>query len=48
MKLNAADWVLIAPDPDGPFFHIHAEGATRESANANADRYARIVEGLRT
>jgi len=39
---------LIAPDPDGPFFHIHAEGATRENANATADRYARIVEGLRT
>lgn len=48
MKLNATDWVLIAPDPDGPFFHIHAEGVTREGANANADRYARIVEGLRT
>lgn len=48
MKLNPTDWVLIAPDPDGPFFHIHAEGATRDGANTNADRYARIVEGLRT
>ncbi len=47
LKMNAHDWVLITPDPDGPFFHIHAEGATRETANANADRYARIVEGLR-
>ncbi len=48
LKLNPTDWVLIAPDPDGPFFHIHAEGSTREVANTNADRYARIVEGLRT
>lgn len=47
LKLNQTDWVLIAPDPDAPFFHIHTEGSTREGANANADRYARIVEGLR-
>lgn len=48
LALNPGEWVLIAPDPDGPFFHIHAEGDSRENANANADRYARIVEGLRT
>lgn len=48
LRLNPTDWVLIAPDADAPFFHIHAEAATRESANTNADRYARIVEGLRT
>lgn len=48
LKLTPNDWVLIAPDPDGPFFHIHAEAATRDAANASADRYARIVEGLRT
>lgn len=47
IRLNPTDWVLIAPDPDGPFFHIHAEGSTRDTANANADKYARIVEGLR-
>lgn len=48
LMLNPNEWALIAPDPDGPFFHIYAEGATRESANTLADRYARIVEGLRT
>jgi len=48
LRLSDKDWVLIAPDPDGPFFHIYAEGASREQANVNADRYARIVEGLRT
>jgi mannose-1-phosphate guanylyltransferase/phosphomannomutase len=48
LKLNSDDWVMVAPDPDGPFFHIFAEGGTREQANTTADRYARIVEGLRT
>lgn len=47
LRLNQTDWVLIAPDPDGPFFHIYAEGITRDASNATADRYARIVEGLR-
>jgi mannose-1-phosphate guanylyltransferase/phosphomannomutase len=47
MRLDANEWVLITPDPDGPFFQIHAEGSSREDANATADRYARIVEGLR-
>jgi mannose-1-phosphate guanylyltransferase/phosphomannomutase len=48
LRLSPSDWVLVTPDPDAPLFQIHAEGATREGANANADRYARIVEGLRT
>lgn len=47
LNLSPDEWVLIAPDPDAPFFHIHSEGGSREGANANADRYARIVEGLR-
>lgn len=47
LRLNDNDWVLIAPDPDGPFFHIYAEGSSRDAANATADKYARIVEGLR-
>lgn len=48
LELNETDWVLIAPDPDSPFLYVYAEGSTREIANTNADRYARIVEGLRT
>lgn len=48
LRLNDDDWVLIAPDPDGPFFYVHTEAGNREMANAAADRYARIVEGLRT
>jgi mannose-1-phosphate guanylyltransferase/phosphomannomutase len=48
LSVNPTDWVLITPDPDTPFFQIHTEGATRESANANAERYSRIIEGMRT
>ncbi len=48
LQLTEQDWVMIVPDPDGPFFHIYSEGNTRDSSNAIADRYARIVEGLRT
>jgi mannose-1-phosphate guanylyltransferase/phosphomannomutase len=47
LRLNPTDWVLVAPDPDAPFFHIFSEASTRDGANTNADRYARIVEGLR-
>jgi mannose-1-phosphate guanylyltransferase/phosphomannomutase len=48
LRLNENDWVLVAPDPDGPFFHIYAESGTRESANALSDRYMRIIEGMRS
>ena len=48
LRLTPNEWVLITPDADSPFFHIYAEGATRDGSNAHADRYARIVEGLRT
>lgn len=48
LGLSENDWVMIAPDPDGPFFHIYSEGASRDASNALADHYARIIEGLRT
>lgn len=47
LNLSPSEWVLIVPDPDAPFFYIFSEGGSREGANVNADRYARIVEGLR-
>jgi mannose-1-phosphate guanylyltransferase/phosphomannomutase len=47
VRLNEKEWVMVAPDPDGPFFYVYAEGVSREASNAIADRYARIVEGLR-
>jgi mannose-1-phosphate guanylyltransferase / phosphomannomutase len=47
LGLNSHDWVLISPNPDEPVFHVYAEADTRENANMHADRYARIIEGLR-
>ncbi len=45
--LGEGEWVLILPDPDRPKFHIYAEARAEAEANELADRYVRIVEGLR-
>lgn len=47
VKINLGDeWVLILPDPDGPFFHVIAEGATDEQAAVLTQKYAGLVAGL--
>jgi mannose-1-phosphate guanylyltransferase/phosphomannomutase len=47
VKIDLGDeWVLILPDPDGPFFHIIAEGSTDEQARVLAEKYAGLVTGL--
>jgi mannose-1-phosphate guanylyltransferase/phosphomannomutase len=42
-------WVLALPDPDEPFVHVYAEGATEELSEELADELAgwvaAIVEG---
>lgn len=40
------EWVLILPDPDGPFFHVIAEGSNDEQARILAEKYAGLVMGL--
>lgn len=40
------EWVLILPDPDGPFFHIYAEGGSDDHARALAEKYGNLVMGL--
>jgi mannose-1-phosphate guanylyltransferase / phosphomannomutase len=40
------EWVLILPDPDGPFFHIIAEGTSEEQARVLTEKYAGLVTGL--
>lgn len=47
LNLDSHEWVLISPNPDEPVFHIYAEGNSHDAANTIADRYARILEGLR-
>jgi mannose-1-phosphate guanylyltransferase/phosphomannomutase len=47
IKINLGhEWVLILPDPDGPFFHVYAEGSNDEQARVLADKYAGLVAGL--
>jgi mannose-1-phosphate guanylyltransferase/phosphomannomutase len=47
IKIDLGDeWVLILPDPDGPFFHIIAEGSNEEQARVLAEKYAGLVTGL--
>lgn len=41
------EWVLVLPDADGPFFHIYAESVSNEQAQALAEKYSRVVSGLR-
>lgn len=40
------EWVLILPDPDGPFFHIIAEGSSEEQARVLTEKYSGLVTGL--
>jgi len=47
VKIDLGDeWVLILPDPDGPFFHIIAEGSSDEQARVLTEKYAGLVTGL--
>ncbi len=40
------EWVLILPDPDGPYFYIYAEGSTDDQAQILTEKYAGLVTGL--
>lgn len=40
------EWVLILPDPDGPFFQVIAEGATDEQARVLVEQYTGLVTNL--
>lgn len=40
------EWVLILPDPDGPFFHVIAEGCSDDQARVLTEKYAGLVAGL--
>jgi mannose-1-phosphate guanylyltransferase/phosphomannomutase len=47
VRLREDEWVLVLPDPDQPLFHIFAESTSEADAAALADKYQRIIEGLR-
>lgn len=47
IQMDEREWVLLVPEPDEPAFYIFTEAASAEAAESLADRYARVVEGLR-
>lgn len=46
IQTGGDEWVLVLPDADRPLFHVLAESRSRDSAQALADKYARVVSGL--
>jgi mannose-1-phosphate guanylyltransferase / phosphomannomutase len=47
VKIGLGDeWVLILPDPDGPFFHVIAEGSSDARATILTQQYASLVAEL--
>lgn len=49
IRIRSADreWALLVPEADEPVFYVFAEGASDDAAAALADRYVRVIEGLR-
>jgi mannose-1-phosphate guanylyltransferase / phosphomannomutase len=41
------EWALVVPQSDEPVFYIFTEGPSDDAATALADRYVRVIEGLR-
>jgi len=39
-------WVQALPDPDEPFVHVYAEGATAEQSEELADELTVLIEGI--
>jgi mannose-1-phosphate guanylyltransferase / phosphomannomutase len=47
IKLDLGEeWVLVLPDPEGPFFHVIAEGANDDQARLLTEQYANLVLNL--
>jgi mannose-1-phosphate guanylyltransferase/phosphomannomutase len=47
IQLGEREWALIVPESDQPEFYIFAEGTSDDNAAMLADRYARVIDGLR-
>ncbi len=48
IRLGEREWVLILPESDHPAFSIFTEAQSPDAAAALADRYARMIEGMRS
>ncbi|MBI4790644.1 MAG: mannose-1-phosphate guanyltransferase [Chloroflexi bacterium] len=45
---DGSGWVLVVPESDEAVFTVFAEGKSQESAAALVDRYARVIESMRS
>jgi len=43
---HGSEWVLMLPDPEGPFFHVIAEGDSDERAQVLAEQYTEVIACL--
>jgi mannose-1-phosphate guanylyltransferase/phosphomannomutase len=46
INLDSAQWVLIVPDPDQPYFRLIVEATSQGEAETLADEYAQMIESL--
>jgi mannose-1-phosphate guanylyltransferase/phosphomannomutase len=47
IRTDEREWALIVPEADEPIFNIYTESHSDEQAEGLADRYVRIIEGMR-
>jgi mannose-1-phosphate guanylyltransferase/phosphomannomutase len=47
MKDSEREWVLVLPDATEPFFHVYAEGRSKEDAQARAQKYVEKIEAIK-
>ncbi len=48
IRLDTDQWVLVVPEPDEAVFTIVTEAESQQAAAALADRYVRVIEGMRS
>lgn len=46
VKDSPHEWVLVLPDAVDPFFHVYAEGRSREDAQARAQTYVEKIAAM--
>ncbi|MCL4396133.1 MAG: mannose-1-phosphate guanyltransferase [Chloroflexi bacterium] len=48
LQVDDGSWILVVPEPDEAVFTLFAEAPTDQAASALADRYVRVIEGMRS
>jgi mannose-1-phosphate guanylyltransferase/phosphomannomutase len=48
LQVTPSEWVLIVPEADEAVFTLYSQGSTEEAASGLVDRYARVIDGMRS